>query len=303
MRSSQMARSLGAFSVLAAAGSAVLFLHGDAFAQQAEAEAKEEAPAPAKPAEAAPAPEAPADAAAKPVAPQDLPPDYAPTPGYGPRGYQQPQPPPSGYGYYDDYYYGQPSYPPPRYQRPRYRQPAPARYYPQPISYRPFFFGVGLGVGGVALFPIEGAGEASSRAGMSYNLRFGFGVAPRWSIVLSGDGAFSYFSPYDIDQSVWSIGPQVFLNRNIYARLGIGVATKSIDVRSGDGYYDYYRYNAHSDSGMGGTVAIGAELMQSYHVALGLEAVATFGHYQSADPITASKNSGTLGINFLLQLF
>jgi hypothetical protein len=43
--------------------------------------------------------------------------------------------------------------------------------------------------------------------------------------------------------------------------------------------------------------------MQSYHVALGLELAATYGHYQNEDPITLSKNSGTIGLNFMLNLF
>jgi hypothetical protein len=175
----------------------------------------------------------------------------------------------------------------------------PVRYYPEPIAYRTFFFGLGLGVGGVALFPGDG-GETASRAGMAYNLHFGFGVSPRWSIVLSGDGAYAYFSGYNIDQSVWSIGPQVFINRHLYARGGVGVATKSV---SESGSYDYYAYTDYADSGMGWTLALGWEFMQSYHASLGLELGATFGRYQNADPITGSRTQGTLGLNFMLNLF
>jgi hypothetical protein len=278
----------------------VLVFHSAALAQQAEPAAKDSAKA---------NPEAKDDAAAKPAQPQeDLPPEYAPPPGYRhappppPRGY-----PPPGYGSSYDYYYGPsygpPAYPPPRYYRPRPYQPAPGRYYPEPLSYRPFFFGVGLGVGGVGLFPVKGGGDASSRAGMSYNLHFGFGVSPRWSVVLAGDGAYSYFSGYNIDQSVWSIGPQVFITHHLYARAGIGVATKSIDQNQDYYYSDYYSYSSYSDSGMGWTAALGWEFMQSYHVSLGLEAAATFGHYQTEDALTMSKNQGTIGINFMLNLF
>lgn len=300
MRSSEMTRGFGALSLLTVAGAAVLVFHSAALAQQAEPAAKDSAKA---------NPEAKDDAAAKPAQPQeDLPPEYAPPPGYRhappppPRGY-----PPPGYGSSYDYYYGPsygpPAYPPPRYYRPRPYQPAPGRYYPEPLSYRPFFFGVGLGVGGVGLFPVKGAGDASSRAGMSYNLHFGFGVSPRWSVVLAGDGAYSYFSGYNIDQSVWSIGPQVFITHHLYARAGIGVATKSIDQNQDYYYSDYYSYSSYSDSGMGWTAALGWEFMQSYHVSLGLEAAATFGHYQAEDAITMSKDQGTIGINFMLNLF
>jgi hypothetical protein len=295
-----MTRGFGALSLLTVAGAAVLVFHSAALAQQAEPAAKDSAKA---------NPEAKDDAAAKPAQPQeDLPPEYAPPPGYRhappppPRGY-----PPPGYGSSYDYYYGPsygpPAYPPPRYYRPRPYQPAPGRYYPEPLSYRPFFFGVGLGVGGVGLFPVKGAGDASSRAGMSYNLHFGFGVSPRWSVVLAGDGAYSYFSGYNIDQSVWSIGPQVFITHHLYARAGIGVATKSIDQNQDYYYSDYYSYGSYSDSGMGWTAALGWEFMQSYHLSLGLEAAATFGHYQTEDAITMSKDQGTIGINFMLNLF
>ncbi len=299
MRSSEMTRGFGSLSLLAVAGAAVLVFHSAALAQQTEPDAKNSAKA---------NPEAKDDAAAKQAQPQeDLPPEYAPPPGYRhappppPRGY-----PPPGYGPSYDYYYGPsygpPAYPPPRYYRPRPYPPGPVRYYPEPLSYRPFFFGVGLGVGGVALFPVKGEGDSSSRAGMSYNLHFGFGVSPRWSVVLSGDGAYSYFSGYDIDQSVWSIGPQVFITHHLYARAGIGVATKSIDQNSNYNY-DYYSYSSYSDSGMGWTAALGWEFMQSYHVSLGLEAAATYGHYQTPDAITMSRDQGTIGINFMLNLF
>ena len=296
MRSSQIARGFGAFSVLTLAGVSVLVFHSAALAQQVEPGAKE---TPRAAPEEKAVPEAPAEGAAKPAAPQELPPEYAPPPGYGADGYRHTPPQPPGYGPgYRGYDYGPPSYPPPRYYRPRYYQPGPARYYPEPTSYRPFFFGVGLGAGGVALFPEND--ETVSRAGMSYNLHFGFGVAPRWSIVLAGDGAFAYFDGYDISQSVWSIGPQVFLNKKVYVRLGIGVATKSVDL---DSSYDDYSYNVSTHSGMGWTAALGVEFMQSYHFALGLEAAATYGHYQEIDLVTGSRDDGTIGINFMLNLF
>lgn len=329
MRSAEKTRGFGAVSTLMLAGAAVLVFHSAALAQQAESGAKagkagakevqkagpEPKAAPVTPADA-PAKAAPADVevtpapddAAKPVAPSDeLPPEYGPPPGYRGQGPAQPPPPPPTYAPYgNESYYGPYGYPPPpqRYYRPRHYQgyqgyPAPVRYYPQPITYRPFFFGVGLGFGGVGVFPAEG--ESSSRVGMAYNLHFGFGVSSRWSIVLAGDGAYSYFTPYSVSQSVWSIGPQVFLNRQLYVRAGIGVATKSIDLNTSS--YDYYSYDALSDSGMGWSAAIGWEFMQSYHVALGLELAATLGHYQSPDSVTQSKNDGTIGLNFMLNLF
>jgi hypothetical protein len=326
--SSMMTRGFRTFSLLALAGAAVLVFHSAAYAQQKKpgakeadkpkaeagqpkaeakpaeppkADAKEQVKAEAKDAEPA-KPEAAAEAEAKPVPPpEDLPPEYGPPPGYRRRA----PPPPQGYGPQYDYYYGPPAYPPPAYPPPRYYrqrpyQPAPFRYYPEPIAYRSFFFGLGLGVGGVAFFPEAGMGDNSSRAGMAYNLHFGFGVSPHWSIVLAGDGAFAYFNGYDLSQSVWSIGPQVFLNRQLYVRAGIGVATKSVD-NSDSYYYDYYE--GYSDSGMGWTLALGYEFMQSYHTSLGLEMGVTYGRYKDPDPITGSRNQGTFGLNFMLNLF
>jgi hypothetical protein len=330
MKSSEMTRGFGAVTTLMLAGAAVLVLHSAAVAQQEDVgpkpgkpgkpgtkDAQKASPAPKAATVAAAEPPAqsaavevegspvPADAAAAtPAQPaEELPPEYGPPPGYQGQvpGQQQPPPPPANYAPYQDPYYGHYGYPPPqRYHRPRY-YPAPVHYYPQPTSYRPFFFGVGLGFGGVGVFPVSGQGESSSRVGMSYNLHFGFGVSSRWSIVLAGDGAFSYFTPYSVAQSVWSIGPQVFLNRHLYARIGIGVATKSIDLDNAS--YDYYSHDTLSDSGMGWTAAIGWEFMQSYHVALGLELAATLGHYQGPDMVSQSKNDGTIGLNFMLNLF
>jgi len=295
MRSSEMTRRFQAFSVMTLAGVSVLVFHTAAFAQQAGGPA-------AKDAEAA-KPEPAAEAGAKQQPPQDLPPEYAPPPGYRhPAPPAPPNYPPPGYGPYYQEYYGPPGYPPPpppRYYRPHpYYQPGP-RYYPEATAYRPFFFGFGLGVGGVGLFKVSGGGDTSSQAGLSYNLHFGFGVSPRWSIVLSGDGAYSYFGGYNIDQSVWSIGPQVFITRHLYARAGVGVATKSVDYNGSDYYYD----GGFSDSGMGWTAALGFEFLQSYHTSVGLEAAATLGHYSNADALTYSKNQGAIGINFIVNLF
>jgi hypothetical protein len=333
--SSTMTPRFRTISLFALAGAAVLVFHSAAHAQQKKSGAKEadkpkaEAQAAEQPKaeeqavdqpkaekKAADQPEAEsveptkpevaAEPEAKPSPPlEDLPSEYGPPPGYRqkappPRGY-----PPQGYGPHYDYYYGPPPYPPPRHYRQRpYRpyRPGPFRYYPEPIAYRSFFFGLGLGVGGVAFFPESGMGENSSRAGMAYNLHFGFGVSPHWSIVLSGDGAFAYFNGYDLSQSVWSIGPQVFINRHLYVRAGLGVATKSVDNSASWDYY-YDTYESFSDSGMGWTLALGYEFMQSYHTSLGLELGATFGRYKDPDPITYSRNQGTFGINFMLNLF
>ena len=305
MRSSAMTRRFRALSTLTLAGAAVLVFHSAAFAQQAQPEAPA-APA-AKDAEAG-KPEPAAEAGAKQQPPQDLPPEYAPPPGYRhgppqppppPPGYAQPGYPPQGYGPYYQDYYGPQGYPPPapRYYRPRPYYPAPGpRYYPEPTTFRTFFFGFGLGIGGVGIMPHDTSTyENTSRAGLGYNLRFGFGVSPRWSIVLSSDGAQAYFNGSSVSETAWTIGPQVFITRQLYARAGIGAATYSEEVDSCDSYGCYV--DTASDSGMAMTAAMGFEFMQHYHTSLALEAVGTMARFPNKD------NVSTFGLNFVLNLF
>jgi len=292
MRSSAMTRRFRAFSFMTLAGASVLVFHSAAFAQQTQPAAKD--------AEAA-KPEPAAEAGAKQQPPQDLPPEYGPPPGYrhGPPMPPEPPPgsPPPGYGpYYQDYYGGYP--PPPRYYRPRpYHQPGPPmRYYPEPAAYRAFFFGFGLGVGGVGIIihdPLPGQRDKVSRAGLGYNLRLGFGVSPRWSILLSADGAQAYFNGANVSETAWTIGPQVFITRKLYARAGVGAATYSEDTCDAYGCYT----GSASDSGMAMAAAIGFEFMQHYHASLALEASGTIGYFPNKDKVS------TFGLNFVLNLF
>jgi hypothetical protein len=330
MRSSAMARRFGAFSL---AGAAVLLFHTAAFAQQSapakdkaarESAAKEnvvkEAPAKenavvddaskgasdkdvGKDAKEAPVPEAGTNQAA-PKAAQELPPGYGPPPGYRnapAHGYPQP---PAEEPYYPgpyqhDYYYGPPPppygyYPPPRYYR-RYAPP-PARYY-EPASYRQFFFGFGLGVGGVSEYSHD-LDSTRSRVGIGYNLRLGFGVSPRWALVLSADGASAYFQNMSLSETVFTVGPQFWVTPKLYVRAGVGAATRTYEY---DNYYDDYYGNYYSDSwtdsGMGGVAAVGFEFVQSYHVSLAVEANGTVGYYNNKDTLS------TFGINFVMNLF
>jgi hypothetical protein len=324
MRSSAMARRFGAFSAVTLAGAAVLVFHTAAFAQQSEAKKDEAAkdakdvtakdtkdatakdankdtkvvtpPTPAEPEAATPPQAAPA--------PQELPPGYSPPPGYrnapSPQGYPQPPAEDPYYRapYQHDYYYGPaPSYgyPPPRYRR--YAPPPPVRYYPEPVTYRPFFFGFGLGVSGLGILPNESGAKNASRVGLGYDFRFGFGVSPRWSLVLAADGATAYFDNVSVSETVFTIGPQVWVNRKLYLRAGIGAAGRTYDY--GDYYYDagYSSYSTNSDSGMGAAAAVGLEFMQSYHVAMAVEANATVGYYPNKDTLS------TFGINFVVNLF
>jgi len=292
MRSSLMTRRFRAFSAMTLAGASVLVFHSAAFAQQTEPSADA-----AKPAEAA----APAEAA-KPVAkPQPfevLPPEYAPPPGYR-NDYPPPPPgyPPPGYGPYYQDNYGPQGYPPPppRYYRPRPYRPEPQpRYYPEPLAFRPFFFSVGLGVGGVGIMPSDTRTYNNvSRLGLSYTMRFGFGVSPRWSIVMSADGAQAYFDGLSTSETTMTIGPQVFITPKLYARAGIGAATRTDEVCDSYGYCS----DSSSDSGMAMAAAMGYEFMQHYHTALALEAAATVGRFPNKDKVS------TFGVNFVLHLF
>ncbi len=313
MRSSAMTRTFRAFSVMTLAGASVLVFHSAALAQQKERAAKDAKSGKAEPAakaeESQPAAEteeaqAAGTAAPQPPPPQELPPGYGPPPGYrhgpplpAPPGYPPPEYgppnyPPPGYGPYYHDYYGYP--PPPRYYRHRYFHPAPS-FYPEPAAYRAFFFGFGLGVGGVGILPNDtSVNSNASRVGLGYNLRFGFGVSPRWSILLSADGAQAYFDGFDVSETAWTIGPQVLITRQLYARAGVGAATYSQDACDS---YGYCYAGGASDSGMAVAGAIGFEFMQSYHTALALEAAGTVARFPNKDKVT------TFGINFVLNLF
>ncbi len=250
--------------------------------------------------------EAPAPTAspATPQAPQELPPGYGPPPGYrGSSGQGYPQPPaedPYYQGQYQpDYYYAPPPppygyYPPPRYHR-RYAAP-PARYY-EPASYRQFFFGFGLGVSGLSDYAYE-LDSTESRVGIGYNLRLGFGISPRWALVLSADGATAYFQNMNLNETVFTIGPQFWVTPKLYIRGGIGAASRTYEYDSyySDSYGDYYT-ESWTDSGMGGVAALGFEFVQSYHVSLAVEASGTIGYYNNKDTL------GTFGINFVMNLF
>ena len=297
MRSSAMTRRFRALSTAVATSACVLLFHTAAFAQQTTTpttSTKDAQPTKAEPAAEAGAKQAPAQ-----VPP---PPEYGPPPGYHDQA-APPQPPSYPPGY-DPYYYGGPppyAPPPPRYYHPyrRYYQPAPPppQYYVEPITYRPFSFGFGLGVGGVGIYPHDTSTyKNDSSMGLGYNLRFGIGVSPRWSIVLSADGAQAYFNGVGVSETAWTIGPQVFITRQLYARAGLGGATYSQDACDPSGYYCYA--DAMTDSGVAGTAAIGFEFMQSYHTALALEAVGTLARFSSNDDKVS-----TFGINFVLNLF
>jgi hypothetical protein len=164
-------------------------------------------------------------------------------------------------------------------------------YSDEPLTYRPFSLGVGVGLSGLAVFP-NGSSNAS-RLGLGYNFRFGFGIDSRWSVILAADGASAYFNnDLNITETLFTVGPQVFLTPKVYVRAGIGAATSSYD--NYDGYY--YGYTG-SDSGFGGTAAVGMEFLQSHHVGLGLEACGTVGYYSNQDTLS------TFGVNFVMNLF
>jgi hypothetical protein len=261
----------------------------------------------AKDADTAPTPEADTKAA---PAQQALPPGYSPPPGYRrppppPQGYPQPPAEEPGYEgpYQHDGYDGPPpppyGYPPPRYYR-RYAPPPPVRYYPEPLSYRPFFFGFGLGVSGLGVFPNQSDAKNASRMGLGYNLHLGFGVSPRWALVLAADGATAYFDDnLNVSESSFTVGPQFWVTRKLYVRAGIGAASRTYDYgdyyNPADGYT--YRGQTESESGMGAAAAVGLEFMQSYHVAFSVEANGTVGYYPNKDTLS------TFGINFVMNLF
>lgn len=191
----------------------------------------------------------------------------------------QPEPPPQGaYGY-------PPPGAPPGYQypgTPQYPGAPPAGSYPQGYSgsyyppppphgnHRQITLALAAGPGS-----LRGPGEEAF--GVSYDLRLGFGVARDTSLVVAygGVGADSVSPETGRDswlwQHLWFIGAEQHFARFLYARGGVGLASVGEDLE-----FD----TVTGGHGFGMSAALGLELLQGDHLALGLEFAATAARYR-----------------------
>ena len=237
-------------------------------------------PAPdAQQAEPQPAPPPPPQAY-----PQQYPPGYAPPPGYSaPQGYGAP--PPS--------YASPPPPPPPPYGPPRrYAYPPRYSYYPPPppppaprlSTERVFMIGGSLGLGSMRYHDQNNV--ATSGAATGYSARLGFGIAPRLLLLIGTDGAIVDSSNV-YDQTIYYLGLQGFLTRQVFLRAGAGIG----NITGKDTYGDFLYFGK---VGFGLVGAVGVELLQGYNWSLELAGQLTTGFYKDQENWT----SGTVNIGF-----
>lgn len=162
--------------------------------------------------------------------------------------------------------------------------PADGQYPPPPPDgvYRPFSFTLGAGLGLVRLGP-----DAHNARGLSYALRFGFGVQPNLNVTLGFEGATGWKDDVLESQDAFLVGLQYFLAQVLYVRGAFGVANETVR----DAVLVHW-----DQTGLGFQGAVGVDLVQGPSVALSLEAAALLGRYADA-----TSTSG--GINLLLSLY
>lgn len=166
-------------------------------------------------------------------------------------------------------------------------------------TYRPFMLGVGLGMSSLSLSAADGSAH---EAGLSYALHLGFGITPRWMVLLAIDGAWAQFSgPFfgeqtSITQTAYTAGAQFFILPWLYSRLGVGLACVE---RSG-------RYFGDSSDceGLAGSAGVGAEFLQTHSTALAAELAGTVARYPEAATINDRNDVWySIGVNLMLNLF
>ena len=152
---------------------------------------------------------------------------------------------------------------------------------------RPFSFTAAVGPGG-----FFGPGEEAFA--VSYTLfRLGFGLAPGLSFVLGyegvGTGSENPATGLDswLSQNIWSLGIQGHVMQHLYVRgtVGVGHVEEETDIDTFSG-----------GSGVSLGAAVGAELLQSNHVALGVEGAASTTHY-------SRERWHTLGLHLTLSFY
>jgi hypothetical protein len=126
---------------------------------------------------------------------------------------------------------------------------------------------------------------STSAAATGYSGRLGFGLAPRLLLLIAVDGAVSGDGNFIYDQTIYSLGLQAFLTRQVFLRGGAGIGNIT-DKYGGD----VLRFGK---TGLGLTASVGVELLQGYNWSLELAGQLTSGFY------TGERwTSGTLNIGF-----
>jgi hypothetical protein len=165
-------------------------------------------------------------------------------------------------------------------------------------TYRPFMLSMGLGVSSLSFSNPDGSGH---EAGLSYTVHLGFGITPRWMVMLAADGAWAQFSGAGVygnasyDLMTYTAGAQFFIRPWLYSRLGLGLAC--ID-------WNDFRGDWSDCRGQAVTAGVGAEFLQERSLSLAAELGAIVARFQEA----ATRSDGNevwynIGVNLILNLF
>jgi len=166
-------------------------------------------------------------------------------------------------------------------------------------TYRPFMLSMGLGLSSLSFSNPDSSGH---EAGMSYAVHLGFGITPRWMVILAADGAWAQFSGAGVyghssyDLTTYTAGAQFFMQPWLYSRLGLGAGC----VEWSDD-----RDNSWSDCrGQAAVAGVGAEFLQAHSSSLAAELGAILARF----PDAAAKGNGnewwySIGVNLMLNLY
>jgi hypothetical protein len=160
--------------------------------------------------------------------------------------------------------------------------------------------GIGLGVGSLSFSNSDSSGH---EAGVSYAVHLGFGITPRWMVLLAGDGAWAQFSGAGVygnasyALTTYTAGAQFFIRPWLYSRLGLGLGC----IEWSDYHGDW------SDCrGQAATAGVGAEFLQEHSLSLAAELGAIVARFPEAATRTASDQNEVwynIGVNLILNLF
>jgi hypothetical protein len=121
-----------------------------------------------------------------------------------------------------------------------------------------------------------------------YSGRLGFGIAPRLLLLVGADGAVSADSFSFYDQTIYYLGLQAFLTRQLFVRGGAGIG----NITGKDSNSDLLQFGK---AGFGLTGSVGVELLQGYNWSLELTGQLLAGFYTGEK---WTSGTGNIGFNF-----
>jgi hypothetical protein len=153
------------------------------------------------------------------------------------------------------------------------------------VTDRPFTIGGGIGFGGLQL---SENGSSSSRSGLAYTARLGFGLHPGLILMWDIEGSVVDHGADHVSQTAHLAALQVFLCDHLFLKGGLGAAQV---------VQDQFNYTKWGGAAMGG---IGLELIQGWHWSLDVESTVTGAHYTVAgnDQTWVNWSIANFAVNF-----